>query len=146
MLSAKIQQSSQTQQQLTWKEGKIFKVLFTITPTNVDSPGNANPYVAGGDTLDLTQLFSLLSAGPGQLLPTFEGVAKVVIQSEPTAPGAATMYEYRYCSGTGLNNGTMQVFTTGAAAQSALTELTAGNYPAGVLADVIQGEAYFVQP
>lgn len=145
MLSVKIQQSSQTEQPLFWKEGKIFKVLFTITPTNVNSPGNANPYVAGGDALDLTQLFSALSTSPGQLLPTFENVVKVVIQSSPNAPGAASMFEYRYCEGTNLTNGTMQVIT-GAAAQSGLAELAAGNYPAAVLADVIQGEAYFVQP
>ena len=39
----------------------------------------------------------------------------------------------------------MQIFT-GAAAQTALTELSAGNYPAGFLNDVIQGEAYFIMP
>lgn len=145
MLSVKIQQSSQTEQALQWKEGKMFKVLFTITPTNVNSPGNANPYVAGGDTLDLTQLFSLLSTSPGQLLPTFELSGKVEIQSNPPAPGPSTMFQYRYCPGTTLSNGTMQVIT-GAAAQSGLAELAAGNYPAAVLADVIQGEAYFIQP
>jgi hypothetical protein len=146
MLSVKIQASSQTGQPLHWKEGKIFKVLFTITPTNVNSAGNANPYVAGGDTLDLTQLFASLSAGaPGGTLPTFEGVAKVEIQSFRAAPGTANEFLYQYCPGTTLANGTMQVLT-GAAAQTALTELTAGNYPAGVLNDVIQGEAYFVMP
>lgn len=145
MLSVKLQTSSQTGQPLWWKEGKIFKVLFIVTPTNVNSPGNANPYVAGGDTLDLTQLFNLASSAPGMSLPTFEGVAKVELQSIRPAPGAANVYEYGYCPGMTLANGTMQVIT-GAAAQTALTELAAGNYPAGVLSDVIQGEAYFVMP
>ena len=145
MLTLEILQSSSMKQPLQWKEGKIFKVLFTITPTNVDSAGNANPYVAGGDTLDLTQLVNLAGGAPGATLPTFESVARVVIQSQPAAPGAASCYEYRYCSGSALNNGTMQVFT-GAAAQSGFTELAAGNYPAAVLADVIVGEAYFVMP
>ena len=44
-----------------------------------------------------------------------------------------------------LNNGTMQVFT-GAAAQAALTEMTAGNYVANVLNDTIIGEAFFAVP
>lgn len=145
MLSVKVQVSSQMQQPLAWKEGKIFKVLFTITPTNANSAGNANPYVAGGDTLDLTQLFGLLAGSPGQVVPSFEGVAKVELQSVHSAPGAANAFVYQYCPGTSLANGTLQVFT-GAAAQTGLTELTAGNYPAGVLADTIQGEAFFVMP
>lgn len=147
MLASIVQVSSSMLQPLMWKEGKIFKVLFTITPTNVNSPGNANPYVAGGDTLDLTQLFSQAAGAPGSVAPTFESVAKVEIQSA-RAKGAANngnLYVYSYAPGTNLTNGTMQIFT-GAAAQTALTELTAGNYPAGVLNDVIQGEAYFVMP
>ena len=144
-LSVKLQTSSQTGQPLHWKEGKIFKVLFIVTPTNVNSPGNANPYVAGGDTLDLTQLFNLLSSAPGLSLPTFELPVKIEIQSIRNAPGAANIFEYGYCPGTTLANGTMQVIT-GAAAQTALTELAAGNYPAGVLNDTIQAEAYFFVP
>jgi hypothetical protein len=147
MLSVAIQTSSKTLQPLYWKEGKIFKVLFIVTATNVNTPGNANPYVAGGDTLDLTQLFNLLSSAPGGVLPTFEGVAKVEFQSNRPAGAAnnGNLYEYSYAPGTTLQNGTMQVFT-GAAAQTGLTELAAGNYPAGVTTDVIQGEAQFVMP
>jgi hypothetical protein len=145
--TVKLQQSSSTQQPLWWKEGKIFKVLFTITVANTNSGANANPYVAGGDTLDLTQLFNTNSSAPGELLPTFEGVAKVVIQSNrgTLGTGYAGLFQYGYAPGTTLANGTLQVFT-GAAAQAALTELTAGTYPANVLNDVIQGEAYFVMP
>lgn len=147
MLTVKLQNSSSTGQPLYWKTGKIFHVLFTITPTNANTGNNANPYVAGGDTLDLSQLFSLLSGSPGNTLPTFEAVVKVEIQSTRLqgATGFAGLYVYQYAPGTTLQNGTMQIYT-GAAAQSALTELTAGNYPANVLNDVIQGEALFVMP
>lgn len=147
MLAVQVQQSSQTGQPLFWKEGKMLKVLFTITPTNVNSPGNGNPYVAGGDTLDLSQLLSQLSVGPGWNLPGFDMPAKVEIQSTRPKGGAgsAGLFLYEFAPGTTLQNGTMQIFT-GAAAQAALTELAAGNYPANVLNDVIQGEAYFPIP
>jgi len=147
MLAVKLAYSSQTQEPLVWRTGKIFHVLFYITPTNVDSAGNANPYVAGGDTLDLTQLFNLASSAPGTLLPTYEAVVYVRIKSaRPNlATGYAGLFEYQYAPGTTLANGTMQVFT-GAAAQAALTELTAGNYPANVLNDAILAEALFVMP
>jgi len=145
MLSVKLQTSSQMLQPIIRREGKLFKVNFVVTPTNVNSPGNANPYVAGGDLLDLTQLFNLLSSSPGQVLPSFEFPLEVRLRSQPNAPGPAALYVYRFCVGTALNNGTMQVLT-GAAAQSGLTELAAGNYPAGVLADVIVGTAEFLMP
>lgn len=149
MLSIAIQTSSSMKQPLYWKEGKIFKVLFTITPTNVNSPGNANPYVAGGDTLDLTQLFNLLSSSPGNSLPSFESIVKCEIQSNRTKGAASNgnlfLYEYAPDPNGSLSAGAMQVFT-GAAAQTGLTELSAGNYPAGVLNDVIEGEAYFIMP
>jgi|SRR5579871_6411811 len=147
MLTVKVQTSSSMLQPLIWKTGKMFHVLFTITPTNVNTGTNANPYVAGGDTLDLTGLVGLLGGLPGETLPTFELVAKVEINSArlANATGFAGLYLYQYSPGTTLQNGTMQIFT-GAAAQSPLTELTAGNYPANVLNDVIQGEALFVMP
>jgi hypothetical protein len=147
MLNLAILASSSMGQPLQWKDGKIFHVLFTITPTNVNTGANANPYIAGGDTLDLTQLVSLAGGAPGASLPTFEAVALVTIQSArgKLATGYAGLYEYSYAPSTALNNGTMQIFT-GAAAQSPLTELAAGNYPANVLNDVIIGHAYFVMP
>jgi hypothetical protein len=135
------------QQPLAWKDGKIFHVLFTITPTNVNTGANANPYIAGGDTLDLTQLVSLAGGAPGAALPTFESVALVTIQSSrpKLGTGYAGLYDYQYAPGAALNNGTMQIFT-GGAAQSPFTELAAGNYPANVLNDTIIGHAYFVMP
>lgn len=147
MLALKVLASSSMLQPLAWKEGKIFKVLFTITPTNVNTGANANPYVAGGDVCDLTQLVGLLGGMPGQTLPTFENVVKVELQSSRPlgATGSSGLFLYSYAPGTNLTNGTMQVFT-GAAAQSALAELSAGNYPANVLNDTILGEAFFVMP
>lgn len=139
MLSVKISITSQTLQPAQWKEARLLKVLFQITPTNVNSPGNANPYVAGGDTLDLTGLENLPGAPPGFILPTFEIPLNIPILSVPPAPGPATIFTYRFCPGTTLKNGTMQVLSGGA-------EIAAGNYPAGVLADTIIGEAYFVMP
>lgn len=141
MLVAQVQTDSATLQQLVWKEAKILKILFTIIATNVNSAGNANPYVAGGDTLDLTQLF--VAAGlnvPSRSLPV-----KIELQSARPkgAADSAALFQYEFAVGTTLANGTMQVFT-GAAAQSGLAELNAGNYPAGVLDDTIQGEVYFV--
>ena len=84
---------------------------------------------------------------PGQVLPTFELPAKVEIQSvrPKGAANSGNLFIYNYAPSTTLQNGTMQVFT-GAAAQTALTELSAGNYPAGVTTDTIQGEGIFVQP
>lgn len=146
-LSVKLQTSSQMGQPVHWKTGKIYHVLFTITPTNANSGANANPYVAGGDTLDLSQLFGINSGAPGSVLPTFELPVKVEINSARLAGGAssANLFVYQWSPGTTLLNGTMQIFT-GAAAQTGLTELSAGNYPAGVLNDVIQAEALFFVP
>lgn len=147
MLSVKLQTTSSTGQPVFWKEGKIFKVRFLITPTNVNSGANANPYVAGGDTLDLTQLFNLLSSAPGLNLPSVELPSLVLIISARPTGGAnsANYFEYGFAPGTTLANGTMQIFT-GAAAQSGLTELNAGNYPAGVLSDSILATAEFFVP
>lgn len=140
MLTAKVRTSNSGigggGQPLIEKHAKTLHIFFQITPTNVNSPGNANPYVAGGDALDLTQIFSTLLGYniPSNCLPE-----KVEIQSVQT-PGVAAQFEYQYVPGTTFANGKMQVLT-GAAAQSGLAELNAGNYPAGVLADVIEGEA-----
>lgn len=151
MLSVKLAYSSSMGQPLWWREGKIFHVLFNITPTNVDSPGNANPYVAGGDTLDLTQLFNTASSAPGMLLPTFENVADVRIHTQRPVgnAGSAVKYIYEYApnptAASPLADGTMQIFVSAAAA-APLEELAAGNYPANVLNDTILAHAYFVMP
>lgn len=142
MLAVKLQTSSQMGQPIAGRMGKKFFVHFFITVTNVVSGANATPYVSGGEALDLTQLFNLLSSSPGQVLPTFELPIDVRIKSyRPGASGInTTEAEYVYCPGTNLANGTMQVFT------GAQAELGAGNYPAGVLADTILGVAEFLMP
>jgi hypothetical protein len=138
MLTIAPQISSQTGQPLISKEGRIWKIRGIVTPTNVNSAGNANPYVAGGDLLDITTIMATLL---GQLLPTFDLPSLVeVISARPTAAAGGSnnsaLFQYGYAPGTTLKNGTLQVFT-GAAAQSGLAELAAGNYPAGVLTDTI---------
>lgn len=115
------------------KHAKTLHVFIAISLTN------AVNYVTGGDTLDLTAIFG--TAGlPGYLFPTGALPEKVEIQSvKPTSGAQTNLFVYSYVPGTTLANGKIQVFT-GAAAQTALTELSAGAYPAGVLADVIEGE------
>jgi len=119
-------------QPLIEKHPKTLHIFFKVTLTN-----GATNYAAGGETLDLTQLFG--SAGlPGYSFPTASLPEKVELQSVQT-PGVPTQFEYQYVPGTTLANGKIQVFT-GAAAQSGLAELANGNYPAGVLGDTIEGE------
>lgn len=142
MLAVKLQISSQLGQPVVGRMGKKFFVHFLVTVTNVLTGNNATPYVSGGEVLDLTQLFSLASGGPGQVLPTFELPVDVRIKSyRPGASGINTAeVEYVFCPGTTLANGTMQLFT------GAQAELVNGNYPAGVLVDVILGVAEFFMP
>jgi hypothetical protein len=68
----------------------IIYVFFTITPTNVNSPGNANPYVAGGDTLDFTTLGDLIKSGYVPL--------NVTLQSQSQANGFSG-YDYYFRPG-----------------------------------------------
>jgi hypothetical protein len=103
--------------------GKTLEIYFTITPS-----GN---YVAGGDPCDLTAVLNNLQ---GFMLTTSAIPIQVYIQSQPNAPGQASMYSYRYCKGSTLKNGTVQVALNSA-------EIGAGAYPANVLADVIVGLA-----
>ena len=147
MLSVKLLASSQLSQPMIEKTPKILHVFFQITPTNVNTGANANPYIAGGDVLDLTQLFNTASSAPGMSLPTFDNPILVrILSTRPLlGTGYAGKFEYQYAPSTAPNNGTMQVFT-GAAAQAALTEMTAGNYVANVLNDTIIGEAFFAVP
>lgn len=119
--------STNTGQPLIEKHPKTIHFFGRITLSNTVN------YAAGGDPLDLG---GLLPAGynfPSNGLPE-----KVEIMSIKT-PGQANEFVYVYAQGTTMANGKLQVFT-GAAAQTGLTELSAGAYPAGVLADVIEIE------
>jgi hypothetical protein len=137
-LAIAIQTSSDNAQPLIEKTPKLLRVRGIITPS-----GN---YAAGGDTLDLTTIFALAAGAPGASLPTAALPVEVRIWSAcPAATPQTHQYQYGFAPGTTLKNGTMQVFT-GAAAQTALTELSAGAYPAGVTGDVILFEACFPVP
>lgn len=112
---------------------KTFRVYFQFTLLGT--------YPTAGDTFDLGTLFALTAGGPGASFPTGSLPDDVRFRSVKT-PGATALFEYHWAPGTTLANGKIQVFT-GAAAQSGLAELSAGAYPAGVLADLIRGEAVF---
>lgn len=122
-------------QPLIEKHAKTLHIFFSLTLTG--------SYPTGGDTVDLTAFFGT-SGLPGYSFPTASLPEKVEFQSLKT-PGATGLFVYQYVPGTTLANGKVQVFT-GAAAQSALTEFSAGVYPAGVLADVIEGELIIPVP
>ena len=91
-------------------------------------------YSTGGNTMSFAGFDDIKSDG----LPNF-----VEVFSQPTAANhAANSYVYQFLTGTTLANGTLQIFT-GAAAQTALTELSAGAVPAGVSGDTIKFRASF---
>lgn len=134
--SLALQTASATGQPIGIEDGqKTFRIFFQFKLTG------SNP-AAQFDVLDLTLLFALTAGGPGASLPTGSLPIKVELQSIlSTAPGA-NLFIYDWVPGTTLSNGGVAVYT-GAAAQTGLTLLSAGAYPAGVLADTIEGEAIF---
>jgi hypothetical protein len=142
-LAVKLVQSSQTQQPAFWQTlSKMWECLIQITPT-----GN---YTAGGDTLDLTQIFNINSSAPGETLPTIELAAAVVIFSQRPqgATGNGFNYDYKFSPGTTLANGTMQVYTATSSAQTGFAEITGAPtaYPANVLNDTIYARCTFFMP
>lgn len=100
---------------------------FTVRGT-IAATGN---YTTGGDTLSL-------QSGD---VPVNSAPIEVRIQSQATS-GPTNLFEYHYVPGTTPANGKMQIFT-GAAAQTALTELSSGALPAGVTGDTIGFAAVF---
>ena len=112
----------------TTERSLILRGTVTVGPSPLQ-------YVTAGILADLTALKDALKSGQ---LPT-----SVKIWSMPSTASAETnVYIYLFCLGTTQANGKMQVYT-GAAAQTALTELSAGNIPAGVSGDTIVFEAVF---
>lgn len=95
------------------------------------SPGT---YATGG----LTMSFANFDAVKSSSLP----VLVEIKSAHPAASAQANLYVYSYAPGTSIADGTVQIFT-GAAAQTALTELSAGATPAGVSGDTIVVHAYF---
>jgi len=100
--------------QKSWM-GDVYNVLGTIAISA--SPGT---YPASGFTLPLND--PLIKAGRPPLFVIVQGIAG---------------YVYVYVNGTTSANGKLLILT-GAAAQSALTEFTAGAVPAGVSGDTIK--------
>ena len=91
-------------------------------------------YTTGGNTMSFANFDEVKSGS----LPNF-----VEVFSQPTAAShAANSYVYQFLPGTTIANGVLQIFT-GAAAQTALTELSAGAVPAGVSGDTIKFRASF---
>jgi len=142
-LAIKLVQSSSTQQPAFWQGlSKIWECLIQITPT-----GN---YTAGGDTLDLTQIFNINSSAPGETLPTIEltALVEIVSQRPQGAAGNGFNYMYKFSPGSTLANGAMQVYTATSAAQTGFAEITGAPtaYPANVLNDTIVAHCIFFMP
>ena len=94
-------------------------------------------YTTGGITMSFTAILEQIKS---DLVPTY-----VRVWSQPAAASAAAnQYVYTFLPGTTLANGVLQIFT-GAAAQTALTELSAGAIPSGVSGDTIVFEGVFVR-
>jgi hypothetical protein len=129
-----LQTSSVTGIQMITEDQKTITIFFTLVMAGV--------YAAGGMTLDLTQLFAAAAGAPGSSLPTGALPLTPLVLESSRAPGQANLYKYHFVPGTTLSNGTVQIFT-GAAAQTALTELSNGALPAGVTADTISGRVTF---
>jgi len=94
-------------------------LFFTVTAS-----GN---YATNGDTLNFQGVTPLLISPFAALQAVITGIAGFV---------------YSFVQGTTQANAKVKVLT-GAAAQSPLTELTAGAYPGGVTGDTITGVASF---
>jgi hypothetical protein len=131
-----LQQSSVTGQQVITEDQDTLTLWFTL------AFAVGTVYAAGGIPVDLTQLFAVGNAAPGASLPTGANPLTPVSLESSRTPGQANLYVYHYVPGTNATNGTVQIFT-GAAAQTGLTELTAGAIPAGVSGDTISGKVTF---
>lgn len=81
-------------------------------------------------------------ASQDQIKATSAPLAVFVFSAAPAGAGAANLYVYNFNPGTTQANGYLQIFT-GAAAQTALTELSNGSIPAGVSGDTITFFAIF---
>ena len=107
------------------------RVLFEVTAS-----GN---YTTGGDTLNFLTATYPIGMGPYFTKPP----QFVTMQSQPVG-AAGSGYVYGFVGGTTPANGKMQVFqSAGSAAPLAEIAGAPTAYPAGVLADVISGEAVF---
>ena len=129
-----LQTSSVTGIPMVTEDQKTISVYFTFKLAGV--------YAAGGFTFDLTQLFALLTGAPGTSLPAGALPLPPVRLESSQTPGATNLYVYHFVPGATPQTGSVQIFT-GAAAQTALTELSNGALPAGVTSDTISGVVTF---
>jgi len=106
--------------------GNTLRVHGTAKLTNTVN------YATGGDPFSLAGIDLIKASGLPFKVFIISGLA-----------GQTNLFEYNYAPGTTLANGKLQVFT-GAAAQTAMTELNAGAYPAGCLADILLVEILFL--
>lgn len=113
---------------------KIVYAFLVLTPSNAGNGG----YVVGGDAVDFTKLSPPPPSGYAPVQANFYSMS-----------GASGHSGYQYYWRPGnpptLQNGRVQVETTGNGAGNPLQELAAGAYPAGILADTIVGIAAFVR-
>ena len=89
-------------------------------------------YTAGGDTLDLSK-YPCQSHGLAR---------RVFFTEQPTATVPPSGYNFYYQKGTTNANGKIRITTAGSGA-AAPVELSAGAYPASLLAALIELEATF---
>lgn len=130
--------SSDNSQVIIEKTPKLLRIFGTLAASG--------SYATGGLTWDLTQLFATGNAPPGMLIPSQALPLYVRLWSAKAAASPQTnLFVYNYAPGTTLSNGTLQIFT-GAAAQTGLTELSAGSLPSGVTGDVISFEVAIPVP
>ena len=104
-------------------------ITLSLQSTNVDSSASnfvyaiatlsfTGSYPAGGDTLDFTQIDSLIPS-------------TTIVQAFAESQNGNSGY-YIPVQGSALNNWKLKAFNGGG------TEITAGAYPAGVTTDVVQ--------
>ena len=102
-------------------------VKFTIAVTG--------SYATHGDTLSFSGFDDVKSNEPPLFVKIFE---------TPASGTSASGFVYEFIPGTTLANGVVQIFGSGASSGSALTELAAGAYPAGITGASLNCLAYFI--
>lgn len=107
---------------------RLVTVYGTVTWT-----ANPDTYSTGGNTLSFAGSCQWADNPP----------VEVKMWSAATS-GPTNLYIYSYVPGTTSANGKAQIFT-GAAAQTALTELSAGAVPSGVSGDTIACKVVFLR-
>ena len=98
----------------TWQDGNRVQVTGTVAAYG--------SYVAGGDTVDLSQFPAVSSM-------------RAPIQGTAWMDGLAG-YDYVFTPGSAMNNGKVKIFQQSASA-GPFPELAAGSYPSAITSDTI---------